>query len=304
MNRANFLANPQVRAFLTYVTPRLLAWHVHYLSAYRRILPPDRPFNAVGIHAALTQYVWPAEFRAPAAMMINGVPYLPGALVSTYRWPDTFDALTQLGMGLRAAIVPGAAPTALRWCNAILEWGLGPALLRAAQATLIAQGADLEAYLNAIQAHCNLGLVDTAYLAPPLLHMNSGLAKVHSLASTDGLVIFDSRVAFAIGNLINEYCNSHHVYPIPDQLRIYRTGRRTPPPVLGLTGGQPDNHLLFPAQPFVGGAFATNVGWMDAQIRVSWILQEVLTANHHIFPGLPSSQRCHQLEAALFMMGA
>src|SRR5271170_7908191 len=124
MNRAHFLGDPHVMAFLTDLAPRLLAWHVHYVSAYPRILPPDRPFNAVGVHAALTQYVWPAQFRAPAAMVINGVPYLPGALVSTYRWPDTFDALTQLGMGLRAAIVPGAAPSALGWCNAILEWGI------------------------------------------------------------------------------------------------------------------------------------------------------------------------------------
>jgi hypothetical protein len=304
MNRAHFLGNPQVRAFLTYLTPRLLTWPVHYVSAYPRILPADRPFNAVGVHAALTQYVWPAKFRAPAAMVISGVPYAPGADVSTYSWPDTYDALTQLGTGLRATIVPGAAPSALGWCNAILEWGIGPARLHAAQAALTAHGAGLEAYLNAMQAHCTLGLVDTAHLAPPLVHMNSGLAKVHSLASTDGLVIFDSRVAFALGKLINEYCNSNHVYPLPDPLRIYRTRDRTPPPILSPTDGRPDNHLLFPTRPFVGGAFGTNVGWMDAQIRVSWIIKEVLTANPHIFPGLPVSQRCHQLEAALFMMGA
>ena len=304
MNRAHFLGNPDVRAFLTHLSPRLLTWHVNYVSAYRRILPADRPFSAVGVHAALTQYVWPAHFRAPAAMVIGGVPYAPGAHVSTYRWPDTFDALTELGTGLRAAIVPGAAASALGWCNAILEWGLGPAFLHAAQAALIVHGAGLEAYLSAMRAHCILGLVDTTNLAPPLVHMNSGLAKVHSLASNDGLVIFDSRVAFALGKLINEYCNSHKVYPIPDPLRIYRTVRRTPPPVMSPTGGRPDNHHLFPNQPFVGGAFGTNVGWMNAQIRVSWIIEEVLTANPDIFPGLPVSQRCHQLEAALFMLGA
>jgi hypothetical protein len=304
MNRAHFLGNPQVRAFLTYLPPRLLAWHVDYLSAYHRILPADRPFNAVGVHAALTQYVWPAQFRAPAAMTIGGVSYAPGVQVPTYRWPETFDALTQLGTGLRAAIVPGAAPSALSWCKAILEWGLGPAFLHAAQSALIVHGKCLEAYLRAIQAHCTLGLVDTAYLAPPLVHMNSGLAKVHSLASIDGLAIFDSRVAFALGKLINEYCNTHHVYPIPDPLRIYRTVGRTPPPVLSSTKGRPDNHHLFPTRRFLAGAFGTNVGWMDAQIRVSWIIEEVLTADPHLFPGLPISQRCHQLEAALFMMGA
>jgi hypothetical protein len=301
MNRTQFLLDPYVRAFLQYLGPQLLTWHVNYISAYKRILAPDRPFNAVGVQQALTNYVWPASFNTPTPIVIGGVTYAAGSTVSLYRWPETLQALCHLQNGLRASIAHGTS--ALPWCNAILQWGLG-SRMRAASAILSAQGAGLEPYLANMQLHCQLATVDIADLSPPLIHMNSGLAKVHSLASVDGLVIFDSRVAHALGKLINGYCNLNSVYPIPAPLRIFSTGGRTPPPVIQTPSGQMDNHAPFPTQKYNPAVPGTNAGWMDAQIRVSWLIAEALTLNPHIFPGLAAGQRCHQLEAAFFMLGA
>jgi hypothetical protein len=215
--------------------------------------------------------------------------------------PGDLTKLTQLGAGLRASIARGG--NALPWCNAILEWGLGPRT-RAALAVLRAQGAALEAYLGNMQAWCNLAIVNTDHLVPPLIHMNSGLAKIHSLASHDGLMIFDSRVAFALGKLINAYCNDNNIHPIPPSLRLFRTAKRTPPPVLAVDENPDDNHSLFPSAKFNPEMPGTNVGWLSAQIRVSWLIEAVLTGDPTLFPGLAAGQRGHQLEAALFMMGA
>lgn len=235
-------------------------------------------------------------------MTIGGVTYLAGATIHTYYWPETFDALTQLGLGLQAAMTGGGAHS-LPWCTAILQWGLGPAFMVAAHGFLVGQGAGLDNYLLAVQHHCDLHMVDTANLTPPLLHMNSGLAKIHSLASIDGLVIFDSRVAHTLGRMINEYCTAHGIYPIPPALRIFRTLGRTPPPVIGPVGARPSNHRIFSQRRYVPHAPPVNIGWMGAQIRTSWLIDEVVTLNLGIFPGLPGLARSHYLEAALFMMG-
>ena len=158
--------------------------------------------------------------------------------------------------------------------------------------------------LVAAATHVNAEIAKAWLSAPERATVAVSQLKIPKDKSVQGLCLKSFASAYALGKLINEYCNSHHIYPIPDPLRIYCTRGRKPPPVLSPTGTPPDNQPLFPARPFVGGAFGTNVGWMNAQIRVSWIIKDVLTANPHIFPGLPVSQRCHQLEAALFMMGA
>jgi hypothetical protein len=174
--------------------------------------------------------------------------------------------------------------------------------MASAQSILTGLGPGLEAYIAGVRAHCSLATVDTDYLDPPVIHMNSGLAKIHSLASLDGLVVFDSRVAKALGTLISEYCHIKKIYPIPAALRLFRTSARTPIAVSDPAGiGASDNHRLFPQQPFAATT-PRNLAWLDAQIRVSWLIEAVLIGFPGIFPGL--SHRHHRLEAARFMMGA
>lgn len=95
------------------------------------------------------------------------------------------------------------------------------------------------------------------------------LTKVHALASSDGLPIYDSRVAVAIASLVE----------------LWRTARRT--------NGQPlPETLTFPAAynsrtvrndafpaavspGVIGGANAT-VSWASAKVRLGWLMEKFL----------------------------
>lgn len=50
---------------------------------------------------------------------------------------------------------------------------------------------------------------DEAALSSPIGRMNSTLAKVHALYATDGLPIYDSRVAGAVASLVELWEREH-----------------------------------------------------------------------------------------------
>jgi hypothetical protein len=136
--------------------------------------------------------------------------------------------------------------------------------------------------------------VDTDNINAALIpYASSGLAKIHSLASEDGLVILDSRVAAALGECINHHLRANGYNAIPDVLKVprHRTDpRRIPTPLV--PGGA--NHPRF----------TYDDRWIEAQVRVSWLLHAVLDHNPQVFPNPNIRERAHMLEAALFMMGA
>jgi hypothetical protein len=156
----------------------------------------------------------------------------------------------------------------------------------------------ISAFLAHTQAVLALGVVDTAHINQALIpYASSGTAKIHSLASTDGLVIFDSRVAATLGECINEYLRRQGDMTIPPNLRIF----------IELNHGQGNPGQRVP-QPLASGAnhpgFVRDHRWIECQVRVSWMFEAVLKRNLDIFPHLPLAERMHHLEAACFMMGA
>lgn len=144
-------------------------------------------------------------------------------------------------------------------------------------------------YLNDARQLIILESVDTDnIMAQTVPYASSGLAKIHSLASEDGLVIFDSRVSAAIGECINHYLREVGEQTIPDVLKVPRAADRIPTPVGNV------NHP----------GFTRDYRWIEAQVRVSWLLHAALDDNPQIFPKHDHRTRAHMLEAALFMMGA
>jgi hypothetical protein len=150
-------------------------------------------------------------------------------------------------------------------------------------------------YLDGVRQRISLENVDTDEItAGTVPYASSGLAKIHSLASDDGLVIFDSRVAAALGECINYYLREvTHEHIIPNVLKVPRDPRphRTPTAV---GAGENGNHPKF----------KRDYRWIEAQVRVSWLLHAALDASPQIFPSHDLGSRAHMLEAALFMMGA
>jgi hypothetical protein len=286
MNRAQFLADPDVAGFLDFFSCCLHHLEVDYQSNYTRILPADQHFHVTGVAAAHANYAWPGEntFIGPPHPRI-------------YDWVSTSGFLGTARTALRGAISVGNDPDTWNAVKKILEWGLNPNavannLTRLHQLYLGRPGRSISAYLGGIQGALNLAVLDTGNINAGLLpYASSGMSKVHSLASSDGLIIFDSRVAATVGECINEYLRRGRYATIPPTLMIYREPRpqRTPLPLHG--GG---NHPIF----------IRDHRWIECQVRVSWMFEEVLARNPAIFPGLPMPDRMHCLEAACFMMGA
>jgi hypothetical protein len=298
MNRGEFLEHPEVGRFLDYFSLAMVGWTVEYHSQYRRIRPDGRHFTAVGVEQALNQYAWPARFEAPEDL--EGYPFIAGRLYEdAYDWNSNRVALNYLRTGLQRSILGGTDDRALHWCQAILFWGLGANRWQRPHHNLwqIAQQEPLGlcGYLNRVRGLLALDNANTDDItAAAIPFASSGIAKIHSLASADGLVIFDSRVAAALGECINYYLREvAHVHAIPGILRIPRDAKanRTPTPVgLGADGNHP--------------IFTRDYRWLEAQVRVSWLVQAALQRNPQVFSHDDPVSRAHMLEAALFMMGA
>lgn len=175
------------------------------------------------LQAACDAYAWPASFLAPAAL--SGFPYVSGQVVETLDWTTTERALRFMAAGLKGAMDSGDDSLVVRWCAEVLAWGMGP---RGASASRYLQNevsGGAARYLKDICRLADLRSADLSQIhAASVPYMNSGLAKIHSLASDDGLVILDSRVSAALGFSVNAYLRSTGSRSIQPTLRVYRVG--------------------------------------------------------------------------------
>lgn len=258
---------------------------VDYQTRFNRILLRDQHFHVTGVTAALSCYAWPSKNT------FLGPPH-----PTVYNWATTSEFLGTARTALHGAIAARNDVATWDAISKMLEWGLG---MRAIAALHVLRercpghpGTSISSYLGGIQGAISLGAVRTSHITPALIpYASSGMSKLHSLASLDGLIIFDSRVAATVGECINEYLRRGGYVVIPPKLKIYReiSPQRTPMP---LTNG-----LTHPV-------FVRDYRWIECQVRVSWMFEAVLAKNPGIFPGLLIPDRMHCLEAACFMMGA
>ena len=124
------------------------------------------------------------------------------------------------------------------------------------------------------------------------------LTKVHSLASNDGLPIYDSRVAAAIAVLVELWRRSEGLdtKPLPETLTFPSVyGGRS---VLEVFSGAISPGVLT-------GIPGQADQWASAKVRLGWLMQELLMKNPEWFPKglLSATNRMHAFEAALFMLG-
>lgn len=289
MNRNEFLQDAHVRDFLDFFASCMLNLEVCYDSDFVQINRADRHFHVTGVADALVHYAWPGEDT------LSPSPYPP-----LYDWRTTSAFLGRARLALQHAIFSSNEAATRDVAIKILEWGLNPNGVQANidQLDKIAteRTAHWYQYLINVRNAISLAAVDTVNITAGLIpYASSGLCKIHSLASTDGLVIFDSRVAAMLGECINEFLRRDLMNHIPDPLRIFveldhrGTRQRRPMP---LPNGS--NHR----------GFVRNHRWIECQVRVSWLFEEALIRNPAVFPGLPLPERMHRLEAAAFMMGA
>ena len=246
-----------------------------------------------GIDQVFKRYVWvPGTNVLPA----------PPAGVVPHGWHHNALYLNALGAELRRAVSSGSARATYRACRRIVRWGGGMRSWKpgkGARGVLSSQWPTLPAYIANCGTSLSLAAADLQALCPPVAGMNSMLTKVHSLYATDGLPIYDSRVAGAIATLVEKWrqCTGRNGTPLPERLAFPSIDRER------------TVHHRFPQAANPGHLHRKLVGcserWTNAKVRLGWILQAVLTRSPGLLqsagPSLP--ERMRGFEAALFMMG-
>jgi hypothetical protein len=143
---------------------------------------------------------------------------------------------------------------------------------------------------------------DTAHpvFAEEDLRFTSGMSKVYSLACDD-FVIYDSRVAAALGSAVVQFCQQHSPEGIPEGLdfpwapaRSAPNSTNTPRRYAGQSG------LIFPRLT-VGRSYA------EWNMLASWLLNALVEHENTRDSGFAQleskTQQLRALEAALFMIG-
>jgi hypothetical protein len=201
-------------------------------------------------------------------------------------------------------------------CTEIVKWGGGRNL--AAGAVLFLKGLTklgyLQKYLIDRAKDFDLDNADLNSLGGTLM-MNAMLTKVHALVAEDGLPIYDSRVAGAMGALVELYRQSLSSpwQAIPRFLRFPATedpfGRRS---VNGLNVRAGWVPVLNPGVIIRGngprGVARRAIEWSSCKIRLGWLIESILKRairdGNPFFVDQPTlHDQMHAFEAALFMIG-
>ena len=269
MRKAEYLALPEVAAFSNWL-------HVNGARIHFVYNGPRHTMNACGIGGAAGAYAWNGQALAVATANLIG-----------------------LRTALRLTLSAGHSAAHRHECVAVLHWGR---VVKTNDSFYQARHAanNLIAYHQA--AHGPTGWYQPANaddaLAPThCLRISAGTTKVHSLLE-DELVIYDSRVAAAMGWLVERYCDEVGLTAVPPSLQFCLPAPRP--------GTHRNPGATRPAR-FQGRASysivnATNPGnWVRDSLRSSWILSGLLDVRD-CDPTTRALEFLH-LQLGLFMIG-
>jgi len=124
--------------------------------------------------------------------------------------------------------------------------------------------------------------------------MNSGFTKIYAL-KYDDFIIYDSRVAAALGLLVVKYCEANELNEIPGNLKFhyahkYPRGVDKRNPCVG--------DFQFPRL-----SYANSSNHAESNVKANWLLAEVVRTAGEFWEITNGSERLRALEAALFMVG-
>lgn len=285
MNKTDFLRDPSVGDFVSWLTRTLPSLPVDLKLKRSRFVPASVNRKILGLDAVLSSYIW------QSVGMPNG------------DWSETRHRLFTLASTLTAAVGANDNAAALDACRAILAWGGNRDWAKGAFPFLQARAnaGTLCQYLRDTSQAFALASADTDHLCPPVELLNSMLTKVHALCSSDGLPIYDSRVAAAIATLVEMWRvqAGKSGTPLPTALvfpatMLSRTVRHAFPDAIA------PRVMLY-------GASATCTQWASAKVRLGWLMQDVLQRCPEIFSACSATptlgDRMHAFEASLFMIG-
>lgn len=186
---------------------------------------------------------------------------------------------------------------ALHATTGVMLWGgVGPGNIRWLQRKVT----DLLATLRTTSQALAAGDLDDQGLAACTLRFNAGMSKVYSLL-VPGLIIYDSRVAAALGWAVVRYCEARQLTQLPEALAFpVALAKETPGAFHPKCRNPSRGAFQFPRlQPGL-----LHAAW---NLKASWVLDAALKAagsgSQFNDQTLNGGDPLRALEAALFMMG-
>lgn len=241
-----------------------------------------------GLEAGLARYDWPFDLELPGFDgRFKGSTYLEAEPVLEHIHQGLADALSKAD--------PTERTEATRdWALFVLEWGRVTARNKA---WVFKHQASLPSILSQTANALRQGDDDVIFSrGQRLVRFNSGMSKIYSLLVPD-FVIYDSRVAAALGWLIVHWCRDTGQLEVPETLRFRWLPSRQPAGSRRALLRNPSvGGLKFPRQWSSARMYARS------NLRASWVLSEALrqsegTAFH------AARKPLRALEAALFTLG-
>lgn len=285
MNQKEYINQEEVQGFITWLGNQLGNLQIELNIKKSRFVP-----------------------RAVANQMINGLVNVPnhyqwkakGLLSGT--WEENNVRLAQLATELQQAVAANNSIRAFNACCAIIDWGGDRNSAKGATPFLQNMGNDLCAYIKKAGEELSLSRAQLGKQYPSVTRMNSMLTKIHALYSTDGLPIYDSRVAAAIATLVEMWRRSTdaHRESLPSTLVF-------PATLLNRSVKQKYPDAANPGTFSYDKTYVTTttIRWAEAKVRLGWLMSEVLTNKPEAFvmQGASLASRMRAMEASLFMVG-
>ncbi len=278
LNRIAYLSNSNVQRFIEWFSANLntSVFKHGYLNRMSRT-----SWNCESLYDAYRQYKWPH----PA---IGRLHVEKGA-----DFDSNETALTALKAELERALkMPLNDEAACQAAIDVMVWG-------GVQAHnvnwLNTHRTGLAAMLAATRDAIDHGNPESAILLDPALRFNAGMTKVYSLICRN-FVIYDSRVAAALGWAVVKYCNENGLATLPPELAFPWAAAKEAGALAPKRRNPGTQTLRFPR--LTSGP--QHAVW---NLRASWLLSAVLESANAKTCGFTPATGLRQMEAALFMLG-
>lgn len=230
--------------------------------------------------------------------------------MATGDWLETMIRMRELSTTLRTAVSQQDAIATRTACDAIVEWGSDRNSRVGASAYLVSLGDKLPLYLQVTANALRLASPDPSGSFRSIPRMNSTLCKIHALYAADGLPIYESRIAAAMGTLVEMWRQrtGRAGEPLPALLRFPAVGNQLQRRVRRAFPDAADPGVL---SYNIGSEIATAGRWASAAVRVGLLAEEMLRRSplDH-FVAWPKRHGSHTTEArmaafvgSLFMAG-
>lgn len=274
MNKNQYLANQDVASFIMWFQQYMTADVSHnYFNAKQNL-----EYTFTSLYGAFEKYDWPFNVAYPSdEQPIKG---------STFE--DSSAVLNKLKDELRTALKQSNEQQLIEWACCVMKWGgvtnHNNKWLNNINNDVLAQIAMVKAMIEAN---------DDNELTNEITRFNAGMTKVYSLL-IDGFIIYDSRVAAALGWFIRKWCVETNRATIPQALAFPWMPAKENKNTLNPKNRNPSTgNLTFPSMGTNHKKYAT---W---NLRASWLLSASLQGS----PNTTFNNDLRKLESALFMWG-